>query len=232
MKKRTIKFLSIAVILCIIFTFPSYAHSGRTDSSGGHRDNKNKSGLGYYHYHCGGYPAHLHTNGICPYKDISVEDNSTTSSTTSTNYESTTEKKPQIIATDIKTIIDEKEVPTFYYNGKPGGTVIIAEDLQKYGFDKTWNQDTKTLILTRDISKEITFMDMEYYNKLNLGQVLYDVVESDIKVILKTSADSEEIQATKFYNLNGYIAISTDELKHFGSISWDNTTRKLTVSLN
>lgn len=43
------------------------AHSGRTDSSGGHRDNKNKSGLGSYHYHCGGYPAHLHTNGVCPY---------------------------------------------------------------------------------------------------------------------------------------------------------------------
>ena len=45
----------------------SYAHSGRTDSSGGHRDNKNKSGLGSYHYHCGGYPAHLHNNGGCPY---------------------------------------------------------------------------------------------------------------------------------------------------------------------
>ncbi|MEY8336729.1 YHYH domain-containing protein [Lachnospiraceae bacterium 62-35] len=43
------------------------AHSGRTDSQGGHKDNKNKSGLGSYHYHCGGYPAHLHTNGVCPY---------------------------------------------------------------------------------------------------------------------------------------------------------------------
>lgn len=48
----------------------AFAHSGRTDSSGGHRDNKNKSGLGSYHYHCGGYPAHLHTNGYCPYKDV------------------------------------------------------------------------------------------------------------------------------------------------------------------
>lgn len=32
-----------------------YAHSGRTDSNEGHRDNKNKSELGNYHYHCGGY---------------------------------------------------------------------------------------------------------------------------------------------------------------------------------
>lgn len=44
------------------------AHSGRTDSGGGHKDNKNKSGLGSYHYHCGGYSAHLHENGVCPYQ--------------------------------------------------------------------------------------------------------------------------------------------------------------------
>ena len=49
------------------FVIEAEAHQGRTDSSGGHKDNKNKSGLGYYHYHCGGYPAHLHENGICPY---------------------------------------------------------------------------------------------------------------------------------------------------------------------
>ena len=45
----------------------AFAHGGRTDSSGGHKDNKNKSGLGGYHYHCGGYPAHLHPGGVCPY---------------------------------------------------------------------------------------------------------------------------------------------------------------------
>ena len=41
------------------------AHPGRTDANGGHRDNKNKSGLGSYHYHCGSHPAHLHPNGVC-----------------------------------------------------------------------------------------------------------------------------------------------------------------------
>ena len=49
------------------WTIILYAHSGRTDANGGHRDNNNKSGLGSYHYHCGGHPAHLHTNGACPY---------------------------------------------------------------------------------------------------------------------------------------------------------------------
>lgn len=44
----------------------AFAHSGRTDSSGGHKDNKNASGLGGYHYHHG-YGPHLHPNGVCPY---------------------------------------------------------------------------------------------------------------------------------------------------------------------
>lgn len=57
------------ITLSIIFSCMTnvYAHQGRTDSSGGHRDNRNVSGLGSYHYHCGGHPAHLHTNG-CPYE--------------------------------------------------------------------------------------------------------------------------------------------------------------------
>ena len=74
-----------------------FAHSGRTDGNGGHKDNKNKSGLGSYHYHCGGYPAHLHKGGQCPYNDTTRT--SPSSSTKSTNngtarptYETTTAK--------------------------------------------------------------------------------------------------------------------------------------------
>ena len=66
MKKNLVSF--IICLLILTFPFLIFAHSGRTDSSGGHRDNKNKSGLGSYHYHCGGNPPHLHTNGVCPYK--------------------------------------------------------------------------------------------------------------------------------------------------------------------
>lgn len=64
----------LAVLLCAVMVVGSTgvsasAHSGRTDGSGGHRDNNNVSGLGSYHYHCGGYPAHLHVSGYCPYLD-------------------------------------------------------------------------------------------------------------------------------------------------------------------
>ncbi len=52
--------------MLLLFTPYAYAHSGRTDSNGGHKDNKNKSGLGSYHYHHG-YGPHLHPGGVCPY---------------------------------------------------------------------------------------------------------------------------------------------------------------------
>lgn len=63
--KRRIFCLLLAVLIAL--SSVAFAHSGRTDSYGGHRDNQNKSGLGSYHYHCGGYPPHLHPDGICPY---------------------------------------------------------------------------------------------------------------------------------------------------------------------
>ena len=81
------------IIVCIICVINALAHSGRTDSSGGHNDNNNKSGLGGYHYHCGGYPPHLHTNGTCPYKiSSSSSSSSSTTSTSSVSYTGATTK--------------------------------------------------------------------------------------------------------------------------------------------
>ncbi len=65
--KKNIVLRVCMCLLALMIPLTAFAHSGRTDGNGGHRDNKNKSGLGYYHYHCGGYPPHLHTNGVCPY---------------------------------------------------------------------------------------------------------------------------------------------------------------------
>lgn len=59
--------LVLALLLAAAMTTSALAHSGRTDKNGGHKDNKNVSGLGSYHYHCGGNPPHLHSGGNCPY---------------------------------------------------------------------------------------------------------------------------------------------------------------------
>lgn len=66
-RKKVLLTSTLILIICVTCIFTVFAHKGRTDSNGGHRDNDNQSGLGNYHFHCGGYPAHLHENGVCPY---------------------------------------------------------------------------------------------------------------------------------------------------------------------
>lgn len=71
MKRCLQIFFMYFMAICLLLPAGASAHSGRTDKNGGHKDNKNVSGLGPYHYHCGGHPAHLHPDGVCPYKSSS-----------------------------------------------------------------------------------------------------------------------------------------------------------------
>lgn len=109
-KNKTISIILI-ILSVISIGINTYAHSGRTDASGGHKDNKNKSGLGSYHYHCGGNPPHSHTGGVCPYSSGSSSSKSSTSSSsssststksTSTKTTTTTTKSATIAVTEIQ----------------------------------------------------------------------------------------------------------------------------------
>ena len=97
MKKNKAKIISIIIITVSIISISlnAYTHSGRTDSNGGHKDNKNKSGLGSYHYHCGGHPARLHKNGVCPYASGSSSSQSSSSSSSSSQSSSSSSSSSQ-----------------------------------------------------------------------------------------------------------------------------------------
>lgn len=147
MKKITKKLLSYVLFGTIVFNafLPSAkegfiitteAHQGRTDSSGGHRDNKNKSGLGYYHYHCGGYPAHLHTNG-CPYSNGYSSSNNRNSSNTSSGRNSDTNANSNSGSKSNTTSAQTLSIPdniSLVYD-----SIYYAENnsdlLQAYGYD-------------------------------------------------------------------------------------------------
>lgn len=58
-------FCLVAIVVLVALSIVSaFAHSGGTDSNGGHYNRD----TGTYHYHHG-YSAHQHPNGVCPYKD-------------------------------------------------------------------------------------------------------------------------------------------------------------------
>ena len=90
-KRRILATLAIIAILITGLSFTALAHSGRTDSAGGHHDYNNVSGLGSYHYHHG-YPAHLHPGGVCPYATTSTPSTTTTTTTPTTTAPAVTTK--------------------------------------------------------------------------------------------------------------------------------------------
>lgn len=55
------KWMLVLLSVFLVFTSAS-AHSGKTDANGGHYDHS----TGEYHFHHG-FPAHQHTDGVCPY---------------------------------------------------------------------------------------------------------------------------------------------------------------------
>lgn len=103
MKKRI--FAILFTTFTLMFSSSVFAHSGNTDFFGGHNDYNNVSGLGSYHYHCGGNPPHLHYNGVCPYRTTYTYTNPSSYKQTNTQTtKSTTQSQPQ------KEV--PKEVPT------------------------------------------------------------------------------------------------------------------------
>lgn len=135
MKYKVKKIVTI-VLLCVLsiaICNITFAHSGKTDSNGGHKDNKNKSGLGSYHYHCGEYPAHLHTNGVCPYSsNSSTAANKNSKTTSKTSSSSTGSNSSANSKSTITSTVASQSTSATYSSSKTQNT-IEAQSIDKKG---------------------------------------------------------------------------------------------------
>lgn len=167
--KKHFRILAVFLIVFMVLPLSLSAHSGRTDSSGGHHDYENVSGLGTYHYHHG-YGPHLHPNGICPY------DNSTSSAQANTP------------PGNIKIFINETPVE---------GTGIIIGDktyiplrevLETLGCEVNWDVSTRSVVISTpnhyldntsgDISKVMITGQSSSVNEV-FSTILFTVVNTD-----------------------------------------------------
>lgn len=142
--KKVVVIIAILIMLCVPTV--NFAHSGRTDANGGHKDNQNKSGLGPYHYHCGGYPAHLHDGGVCPYTgsgSTSSSSSSSSSQSTSTTTTKTSSTPSKVNATSVE--IDTGDVEILIGESK----VLSATVSPSNTTDKTitWTSDNKDIVM-------------------------------------------------------------------------------------
>ena len=227
MKKTFISYLLI-IVLALSLSNSTFAHPGRLDGSGGHNDNKNASGLGSYHFHCGDNPPHLHTNGVCPYKTSAPQPNTTpvtpaqpVASVKPTTPDISSEPKTgdvlgNVLYTDVTAYINGYEIPSYNIDGN---TMIVAEDLANYGFDVTWNGVNFTLKIEFNNGKTIKPLTIEKQVGV-VGSVRFNYVYTTVKTYV---ADKE----VKGYNINGKTIIQFDELSVYGKITWDGTAREI-----
>ena len=153
MKRKSNLGKKMALMLCILLSATiAFGHSGRTDGRGGHRDNKNKSGLGSYHYHCGldggGYPAHLHTNG-CPYANIHLEDVGKSTSSSSSNSSSSTKSTPTYTEKKVTYVIDGKEVQINTINVNNTNLAELKTLSEKLGITIAYDSALKSIDCTK-----------------------------------------------------------------------------------
>ena len=200
MKKRE-KIISIilAVLSIISIGVNTYAHSGRTDANGGHKDNKNKSGLGSYHYHCGGHPAHLHTNGICPYS--SNKNNTSSSASTNTKEATTTPTTIEITKLEIQEDIENLEV------GETKVLTVTITPSNATNKNLTWSSSDESIVAVTETgeitAKKAGIADITVASangktstiKINVKETKKEATSSIIKtsVISKTNSVNEDI---------------------------------------
>ena len=185
MRKNKKKIISILLIILSIISIGVnvYAHSGRTDSSGGHKDNNNKSGLGSYHYHCGGHPAHLHTNGVCPYSSSSSASKSSTSSSSASSAKTTSTIPTTIAVTDIK--INENVTNMEEGENKKLTTIITPDNATDKNI--TWKSSDES-IATVSTTGEVT---AKKYGTVDITATSTNGKTSTIKINIKESPKTE-----------------------------------------
>lgn len=185
MRKNKKKIISILLIIFSIISIGVnvYAHSGRTDSSGGHKDNNNKSGLGSYHYHCGGHPAHLHTNGVCPYSYSSSASKSSTPSSSASSAKTTSMVPTTIAVTDIK--INENVTNMEEGENKKLTTIITPDNATDKNI--TWKSSDES-IATVSTTGEVT---AKKYGTVDITATSTNGKTSTIKINIKKSPKNE-----------------------------------------
>lgn len=90
---------------------------------------------------------------------------------------------------------------------------IVAEDLENYGFDVSWDEGTKTLSLQYREGKTFALMDGEIINAVRSDAPLFPVYTDNVCVRL----DGREVGA---YSLNGRMLIPLAELYPYGIFSY------------
>lgn len=138
------------------------------------------------------------------------------------------EKNTSVYSTDIKTLIDGKEIECCYFLGSRPALLITAEHLSNYGFDVYYDAKTSTVHLRENTGK--AFIPQIMKPKDASGKKLYQLyTESVPSVILHK--DGKSFPFKTVYSLNGACLIDVDELAQYYHYTWIGAERTASLSV-
>lgn len=124
--------------------------------------------------------------------------------------------------TDIAAYINHYPITSYNINDY---TVVVAEDLQNYGFDVEWNGTDRTLSIKRNKWYEIKPSGQVYKYSSKLGQNSYPYLETDIV----TYVNGQKVDS---FNIGGKTCIYLDALSSYGEVVWVPEIRALKLWIN
>lgn len=134
-----------------------------------------------------------------------------------------------ILTTDMRLFINGNEVPAFVYSGPNEGLYFIIEDLKDYGFDINWNGETKTVSAVLNNNKPITPIPMDIYRAEPAGGI-FRSIDKSLNVSAEISLNGKTYIFKNVHSLNGYIAVSADELANIAQLcQWNGEEKKLDI---
>ena len=127
------------------------------------------------------------------------------------------------VYTDIVAKINGYDIASFNIDGY---TAVVAEDLRNYGFTVNWVDSERALYITLNPgTAEITSTyKAPFVSQSQVGAKACDVLYTDIKTYI-------EGQLVKSHNIGGQTAIYFDDLASYGNVSFDNSTRILSLNV-
>ena len=138
------------------------------------------------------------------------------------------DKYDTIYFTDMRTFLDGNEMPTFAYDGGNPRAMVVAEDLKDYGFDVSYDWDTKTVYIKRNTKKAPTPIPMDFYRNKNGQKAFYIADDDSVSVIINDGVSDHKL--SDIHNVSGYMCISIDELGKIFNFKWDTDTNSATIT--
>ncbi len=114
-----------------------------------------------------------------------------------------------IYATDIVTYLNGMKIPSYNIGGE---TVIVVEDLERYGFQVEWHEESRHLSANASCMPEVA-PEYKSLKKGSPGEIIGNIYETDIKI----SINNESVEKEHIYNIGGKTVIEVSAISEINS---------------